>query len=123
MKTLYQEIAQQIYRLANDRLEIHQDAKEKLENIESELLPSGSGIDQGTSIDLEKSTKNKLVLTMGFHHMDEHGGYDGWTEHVVTLHPSLLHTVDITISGPNRNDIKDYLHDVYHHALTSEFTP
>jgi len=50
--------------------------------------------------------------------MDEYGGYDGWTEHTITVRPDLIHTIVLGISGRNRNDIKDYLYDVYHHILT-----
>lgn len=79
-------------------------------------LPAGSGIDHGTQIDLDKSNRDKLVLTMDFHHMDEYGGYDGWTSHTITVRPSFQ-GIDLTISGANRNNIKEYLHDVYYFAL------
>lgn len=46
-------------------------------------MPSGSGWDCGTKIDIEKSNEANLVFTGSFHHMDEHGGYDGWTNHMV----------------------------------------
>ena len=45
------------------------------------LLPSGSGIDCGTSIDVENSTGERIVLGVDFHHMDENGGDDGWAQH------------------------------------------
>jgi hypothetical protein len=83
-----------------------------LKTLES-LLPSGSGIDSGTTIDTEKSTSEKLVLNTAYHHMNDAGYYDGWTEHTVTVRASLLFELNITISGRNRNDIKDYLHEVF----------
>jgi len=83
-------------------------------------LPSGSGFDAGTSIDLEKSTSDKFVLKTAFHHMDEYGGYDGWTEHTVTVKPNLLHDFELVIGGRNRNDIKDYIHETFDHVLTEE---
>lgn len=79
-------------------------------------LPSGSGIDNGTKIDLEKSNGEKLVFNTAFHHMDEHGYYDGWSEHVVTVKASFQ-GIDLKISGRNRNDIKEYLHETYALAL------
>ena len=85
-----------------------------------DMLPSGSGIDRGTKIDLEKSTSEKLVFNVSFHHMDENGFYDGWTEHVITVRPSLQFDIDLTISGRNRNDIKEYLHEVYSAALLDD---
>src|SRR4030095_1660130 len=81
-------------------------------------LPSGSGIDCGTKIDLKRSNKRRIVLTLEYHHMTE-GMYDGWTTHTVTARPTF-DGIDLTISGPNRNGIKDYLHDVYYFALIEQ---
>jgi hypothetical protein len=82
-----------------------------------DMLPSGSGIDNGTKIDFDRSSESKIVLTAGYHHMNDGGYYDGWTDHTITIRPTFR-GIDITISGRNRNEIKDYLHDVYHTALT-----
>lgn len=82
--------------------------------------PSGAGIDSGTMIDLDVSTPEKLVFGVCYHHMDEYGYYDGWTDHTITVRPSLQFGIDIKISGRNRNDIKDYLHDVFRTWLKSE---
>jgi hypothetical protein len=41
-------------------------------------LPSGSGFDSGTKIDLDASHGERLVFFTDFHHMDESGFYDGW---------------------------------------------
>lgn len=67
-------------------------------------------------IDRDKTTGSKIVLTMSYHHMDEGGYYDGWTDHTITITPSF-DGIDIAIGGRNRNDIKDYLHEVYYYAL------
>ena len=82
-------------------------------------MPSGSGWDNGTSIDINMSTPEKLVFTGSYHHMDDAGGYDGWTEHTVTVRPTFA-GFDIKISGKNRNDIKDYLHDTFAQCLAQE---
>jgi len=74
--------------------------------------PSGSGIDNGTKLDWERSTEEKLVFQTSFHHMTE-GFYDGWTEHTVTVRPSFVFGVGVKVSGRNRNDIKDYLAEVF----------
>ena len=86
-----------------------------------ELLPSGSGFDNGTKIDLDASHAEKLVLETSFHHMDDMGGYDGWTEHTVTVTPGFR-GINLRISGPNRNDIKEYMHETFDYALTSDVT-
>lgn len=81
--------------------------------------PSGSGIEMGTALS-EKSTPEQIVFGTHFHHVDEHGGYDGWTEHSVRVKASLLFGIDITVGGRNRNDIKDYLGELYQQWLLSE---
>ena len=88
------------------------------ESICCNLLPSGSGIDNGTTVDFDASKPERLVLTSGFRHMDEHGGYDGWSNHSVIVRPSLQHGIDVRITGRNRNDIKDYLGEVYQESLS-----
>lgn len=79
-------------------------------------MPSGSGFDNGTSIDLDASHAEKLVFTTAFHHMHESGMYDGWTDHVVTVTPSFS-GFNLRVSGRNRNDIKEYIADTFHEAL------
>ena len=68
----------------------------------SEFMPSGSGIDCGTKIDLDACPRvdgAKLFFTFSFHHMNEGGMYDGWTEHVLIVTPSLWHDFDLRITG------------------------
>ena len=84
------------------------------------FMPSGSGIDNGTAIELSDCTPDKIAFSAGYHHMDENGYYNGWTEHTITVRPSLAFGIDIRISGPNRNDIKDYLAETYGYALKQE---
>src|ERR1017187_4876738 len=50
-------------------------------------LPSGSGIDNEITFDLEKSTKQKFVFTFGFHFMDDNGYYDGWENYRLIIIP------------------------------------
>ena len=80
-------------------------------------LPSGSGIDNGTTVLM--MNQGKAMFMMGFHHMDEHGCYDGWTQHIVTVRPTLT-GYTYTCSGPNRNDIKDYLVETLQRVLEAE---
>lgn len=80
-------------------------------------LPSGSGFDSGTQIDLDRSTGEKLVFTTSFHHMHESGMYDGWTEHTITVKPSLMYGFSFTVSGRDRNYIKDLIGQTFDHAL------
>ncbi len=99
-----------------------------IERIEKDYLPSGSGIDCGTKVDLSEprgmarsNGHSRIVLTLSYHHMNEGGMYDGWTEHTVTVTPDLLFGYTLKISGRDRNDIRDYLNDVLTTALDTEF--
>lgn len=82
----------------------------------ADQLPSGSGLDRGTKIDLDRSRADRIVLIAPFHHMNEHGHYDGWTDHVIIVRPAFG-GIQVDVRGRNRNGIKDYLAEVYHHAL------
>jgi hypothetical protein len=91
--------------------------RQRLEWLEKNVLPSGSGIDCGTKILYDECQPGKrVVLFAEFHHMNETGYYDGWTEHRIVVRP-IFSGIDIQIGGRNRNDIKDYLADVYYNVL------
>jgi len=87
--------------------------EQSIVQIVKDLLPSGSGIDCGTKIDLDASNGEKLVLTFCYHHMNEHGYYDGWTDHKAVVTPSFAHDFNLVITGRNRNEVKEYLHETY----------
>lgn len=83
-------------------------------------MPEGSGFDSGTELDEDASTPEKLVFTTSFHHMNDGGMYDGWTEHKVTVTPSLAFGYELRVSGRDRNGIKDYIAETFGHALDTE---
>lgn len=120
-QTLIQVIASTVQARVNcqtagntDWLHEHTD---RLSRIERELLPSGSGVDAGTKIDLQASRSDRIVLTASYHHMDDSGGYDGWTEHTIVVTPSFS-GVNIRITGRDRNGIKEYLGDLFDSCLS-----
>lgn len=82
-------------------------------------LPSGSGFDNGTKIARNESEHGKVVLHTSFHHMDENGGYDEWTEHRITVKP-VFGGIRIIVSGQNKNDIKEYIRETFHNCLETE---
>lgn len=89
------------------------------------MFPQGSGFDCGTSFEqLDNnhgvSTPEKLVFFTEYHHMDENGYYDGWTQHVITVTPSLQFGFKLKISGKNRNDIKDYIAECFEEILNRD---
>jgi len=85
-----------------------------------DYFPHGSGFDNGTKIDLEASNDDKLVFTTAFHHMNDGGMYDGWTEHTVTVLPSLGLEFHLKISGRDRNGIKEHISEQFQMALSQE---
>lgn len=90
-----------------------------IEQIEQNHLPSGSGFDCGTKVDIEKSNVGKIVLVTSYHHMNQNGMYDGWTEHTITVKPSFT-GFDMKISGRDRDGLKEYMHEVFYSALSAE---
>lgn len=95
---------------------------ERIAHLVRDYLPSGSGFDCGTKFDADKSTNRVLTFTTEFHHMNEGGYYDGWTSHVVRAHAGF-DGFDLTVSGPDRNGIKDYIAETFHVALSQLVTP
>jgi hypothetical protein len=91
--------------------------EERLHKLTKEFMPSGSGFDVGTSIDIDASHGERLTFRTAFHHMDASGGYAGWSDHVVTVTASLCHRAKLSISGRDWNDIKEYIHEAFHQAL------
>lgn len=93
---------------------------EKIEELVKNHLPSGSGFDSGTQFLEDDSKPERLVFFTSFHHTDESGGYDGWTEHKVILTPSLAFGFELRVTGRDRNEIKEYIGETFHHALSQE---
>lgn len=123
-KPLYQELAALLQAQANCRranngewLDRH---GESIATLVKNFMPSGSGIDGGTTLDHDASKPNRLVFNLSYHHMNDCGMYDGWTEHTLIVTPSLISGYDIRITGRNRNDIKEYLAEVYGYDLQQE---
>lgn len=88
------------------------------------LMPSGSGFDAGTTLDINRSSAEKLIFDSAYHHMDANGYYDGWSDLTITVKPSLQFEVNIKITGlrrKNRHDI-DYMMDTFYEALNTETT-
>ena len=77
-------------------------------------LPKGSGFDAGTRV--IECTPNKFVFKADFHHMDENGYYDGWTEHTIRA-VSTFNGNEIKVTGKDRNMIKDFISETFNHIL------
>ena len=73
--------------------------------MEAELMPDVKSTKTGRQ-------KNKIVISFGFHHMDENGMYDGWTNHDLIIRPDF-DGFKIKITGRDRNCVKDYLYELF----------
>ena len=85
-----------------------------------QLLPSGSGIDSGCKIDVEKSSSDKVIITFGYHFMDDYGYYDGWEDYKLIVKAKLWNDFDLRIVGKDRRFIKEYLYETFDYALREE---
>ena len=123
MAKVYQEIASKIIAmrncLNNGNGEWHERHRDAIENIMREYMPRGSGFDAGTQFDIcdhVDANRERLEFSTSFHHMNESGMYDGWTEHKVIVTPSFA-GFDLRVTGRDRNGIKDYIAETFHNAL------
>lgn len=129
-RKIYQEIAALVdaYRrcleTGNQYADTHID---RLLKIEREYLPHGSGIDSGCNIDLQKSSGEKVVITFGYHFMDENGFYAGWDEYRLTVKASLMFGFDARIvcihrgsEDRDRRGTKEYFYQLFDYALNQE---
>ncbi len=111
----------------NPRLAMKNHVEDVLTDLLKEHLPSGSGFDAGTQLEQDMCWSQgsiggfpgRLVFFTFYHHMDEHGWYDGWTEHNVYVTPAWG-GFDIKVSGINKNGIKDDIAEVFHNVLSTE---
>ncbi len=105
-------------------VEWHDKHNEALETLVMRFMPSGGGFDNGTTLDEDRSTTERLVFVTSYHHMSEHGFYDGWTEHTVIVRASLVYGFTVSVTGRNRDEIKDYIAESFRSALNEpEFCP
>lgn len=125
MTKVYQKIAQTFNAYLNCKKMGNPYAREHEETIEEivkNYLPSGSGINSGVKFNFDESKAERLIFAFGFHHMNENGYYDGWTEHKLVVTPSLQSGFDLKITGRDRNQIKEYLYEVFSEALEEKIT-
>lgn len=87
-----------------------------LDNLFSSVMPRGSGFDAGTK--MVRASDREIVVSTAFHHMNDGGYYDGWTEHTVRIR-ATFDGFSMTVSGRDRNSIKDYIAEVFHIAFST----
>jgi hypothetical protein len=125
-KPLYQYIAECLIARENCResgnVEWFGRWQARLEQLDKRL-PSGSGFDNGSVIVKAESDSHKIIIETSFHHMDENGSYDGWTEHRLIIKPNLAFGFRLIVGGRDRNDIKSYIAEAFDSALREEIDP
>ncbi len=88
-------------------------------------LPHGSGFDCGCKVVEEECVSGlKLVIGFSYHHMDDNGYYDGWSDHKAIVIP-YFDGIGVTIKGalPRKyRASKEYFSDTLHYALTNTIT-
>lgn len=98
------------------------DEAEKIEDLIKENFPHGSGFDGQTWLDLDKSKPEKLVFFTEYHHLTEHGHYDGWSTLKVIVKPSFRYGFDFKLTGiahKYRFD-RGYFEETINHFLGAE---
>jgi hypothetical protein len=91
---------------------------DRLEELVKEHLPHGSGFDSGTVI--LSATKERITFQADFHHMNDAGYYDGWTEHKIIVTPDFELGYTLKVTGKDKNGIKDYIKDTFYSVLNME---
>ena len=71
---------------------------EQMEDLVKNYLPSGSGFDGDISID-ERSTDEKIIIRVEYHHMDTNGFYDGWSTFKVIITASMAYNYCMQVKG------------------------
>lgn len=103
--------------LRNGNMEWEQRHFRDVQTAVENYMPHGSGFDMGVGLDWQKSHAARLVFFTSYHHMDEGGGYDGWSDHAVTIVPLFGGDFDVRVGGRDRNSIKDYIAEMFAEAL------
>lgn len=126
MRKVYQEVASRVLAIRNCKargnLEWQTKHADAIAAIGKRYLPHGNGIDSACFFDTDECTPDRLIIHTEFHHMDDNGFYNGWTTHDIAVRPSLCFGFNLSISGVNRDGIKDYLRDIFYAALNEEVT-
>ena len=55
-------------------------------------------------------------------YMNDGGMYDGWTDHSVIVTPDLASGFDLKVTGQDRNDIKDFIGEMFAELLNRDIT-
>lgn len=123
VKPLYQHIAARLYQAMGTEstpVDIEMRNADEIARLCREFMPSGSGFDNGTTLDLDECKPGKrMTFNTAFHHINENGYYDGWTHHKVIVEADFS-GFTVKVTGRNKRDIKDYIVDVFRTTLNQQ---
>jgi len=91
---------------------------ETIVELVDKYLPHGSGFDRGTNLEFAASKPNRLVFYTEFHHMNDFGGYCGWSYHNVVVTPDLQSGFNLRVTGQDRRHIKEYIAETFYECLS-----
>lgn len=121
---LYAELARTIgaFKRCDDANEWKERWKEYISELVEEYFPSGSGFDNGCTLDLDASSEEKLIISAPYHAMDSNGYYSGWVNYRIAVRASLAFGAIVRVSGPSHDGLKEYVADVFHNVLFSDIS-
>ena len=126
---LYQKLASLLQArkncLLSNNVEWAEKHEENIINLVEKYMPCGSGFDNGTLFNFEKSNTDRLIFNSSFHYMDNNGYYIGWSDFTITATPSLQFGINVRIKSEGKvikrfYYDKDYFMDVFADCLEKE---
>lgn len=121
VRKLARVIAARQYCIDHDKNEWLSSHEAKIEELVG-MLPSGSGIDSGNSIDYDNSTPEMIVIISAYHCMRNSDSYNHWIDYCVIVTPSLVdgHTVNVIGDFKEDPELNGYLTKLYGYRLGLE---
>lgn len=115
MKTVMSKL-QRLWRIdANGSVESELTIKHILYN----HMPHGSGFDSG--VKLVSLSPEKVVFEAPFHHMNDHGMYDGWVTYIVNVRSTFTgNEVKVSVKGYD-NTARKYADDLHRMYIAETF--
>lgn len=82
--------------------------QELLNDLSSKYLPSGAGVDRAKQYNYEphRLARNRIVLQIDYHHMDDVGNYIGISTHDIEIYPLSNQEINYTSQSDNYQALK-----------------
>ena len=93
---------------------------ERMEQL-TKALPHGSGLNGKVEF-IGSASEDKLTISAEYQHMDESGYYTGWSTYIITVR-ATFYGLNVTVKGRKDNDLREYLGELFHNALSAEAPP